>query len=157
MRKILTLLAILTVWASASALDFSWMDGAPEKYVAANTRLVNSPEAPCNKGAEAFKTFIQRFRTDAKFRKSRLKFEADDEIAPMAIDCCDMSLIKPANTTEDGVRTIANWYKISANEVRFHFDEYPTDPDSEWGGSNLAARFQRINGKWYCTGFMVAG
>ena len=139
-----------------NAQDWSWMEKAPGKYVGANTAKIISSESACNQNGEAFKDFIPRFRTDKAFRNSRIRLAADDQIGAMGLQYCDFKLLKASRRNTRCDKSYGTWYNVSANEVCFQYnDVLPCNDDV--GGGSVSARFQRIDGKWYCTGFMAAG
>lgn len=140
------------------ALDFSWMENAPEKYLPATTTVIVTRTSPCNQGDEAFMDFIPKFRKDKAFRNSRLKFAADDEMGPQMAQMFDnWSLVKAGKGVSDGCKYYATWYNVSADEVCFKYEDWPADPNADWGGSGIYARFRRIDGKWYLIGLQIAG
>lgn len=155
--KILALLLMMALPLMVKAQDFSWMDNAPGKYLPKATQEIVNRESPCNQGEEAFMDFIPKFRTDKAFRNSRAKFAEDDEMGKMSLEMLGdwnngngYALLKAKNTK----RMYCTWYNVSANEVCLKMEEFGY---GEWGGSSMFARFQRIDGKWYMTGLMMAG
>lgn len=157
MRKIMLLICAVIICISAASAQNDWMDG-PGKYVSANTKIIDTRTSPCNQGDEAFVDFIAKFRTSAQFRKTRVRFSSGDEYAKQCFQYFDnWHILKAQQKKETDQEWYTTWYGITANQVCLEFSEWPTDPESEWGGSNLYARFQRIGGKWYLTGFMLAG
>lgn len=157
--------SIVAFFAAMTALaqdDMSWMEKSPEKYQPQTTQIIISATSPCNVNGEAFKDFIPKFRDDNAFRESRLKFAPDDEIGKMSFkfladwnDGKGYQLLKAFQKKLRCNKSFGTWYNVSADEVCFRYmDDLPCD---EWGGSSFNARFQRIDGKWYLTGFMCAG
>lgn len=164
MKQFLTtiLVAFMTIF-SAYAEDNNWMDNAPEKYLPNTTKTIVSRESPCNQGEEAFMDFIPKFRTDKTFRDSRLKFSGEmaDIEAAMFQGLADWNngngyaLLKAIQKNTRCDKSYGTWFNVSADEVCFRYEDVL--PCSEWGGSSMFARFQRIGGKWYCTGIIMAG
>lgn len=158
-----TLLSIaLSLCVITSYADMTWLENAPDRYIPANTQIIISSDSPCNKDGEAFKDFIPKFRTDASFRNSRLRFEEDDEMGKMmfgflADSGVGYKVFKAVNKKEGCTRITGTWYDITSDQVCFRWDEDGSRCKGDWGGSSIMARFQRIDGKWYCTGFMMAG
>ncbi len=135
--------------------DSSWVSTAPDKYIEANTQTIISPTSACNTGGEAFKDFIPRFRKDVQFRNQRVRFNSEmDSFCFGAFE--NFQLIKASHKKTRCLNEFGTWYDVSADTVCFMFSETPLC-DEEWGGSNFAFRFQRIDGLWYCTGVMLAG
>lgn len=156
MKKILLLICSVIITISIQAQN-EWMEG-PGKYVTANTKIIYDPTSPCNEGEEAFRNFIPKFRRDAQFRKSRVKFASDDESARSCFEYFDnWHLLKAQQRSTKQAAWYSTWYGITTDQVCLEYSEWPTDLDAEWGGSGMYARFQRINGKWYLTGFIIAG
>ncbi len=148
---------------SASAQDFpdlSWMENAPDRYLPKMTQVIISADSPCNKDGEAFKDFIPRFRKDKAFRDSRVKFS--DEFYKMNFDMLaywndgnGYAVLKAVKKNLRCDKSYGTWYNVSADEVCFRYEDVLPCVDA--GGSSLSVRFQRIDGKWYCTGVMAAG
>lgn len=154
------LLMMVALPLSILAQDFSWIENSPEKYQPAMTQKVVSAASTCNKGDEAFKDFIPRFRTDKQFRAARLRFE-DDMHAHMFNLLADWNngkgyaLIKAFRWNTRCDKSFGTWYNVAADEVCFAYIGVLLCGDA--GGSSFHLRFQRINGKWYCTAMMMAG
>lgn len=152
---------LVTLFAfGLNAQDFSWVENAPDKYQPSTTKIIITRTSPCNQGEEAFMDFIPKFRTDKAFRDKRIKLSSDDEIGNSMVGAYDnWYLIKAGKgvNKREGYKYYATWFNISANQVCFSYADSPTDPNAEWGGSNACFRFQRIGGKWYLTGIMLAG
>lgn len=159
MKKLILCIALIAFalsGAMAQGRDLKWLEMAPGKYVAANTQTIVSADSPCNNDGEAFKDFIPRFRSDEAFRNSRLHFEGD-EMYQMSVEYFDnFSILTAVQKTQRCDKSFGTWYNVSANEVCFEYqDVLPCD--QEFGGGSVNARFNRIDGKWYCTGFTIAG
>lgn len=160
-RKCLFVVALVLNALAVSADDDSWMEMAPDHYIAKNTQIIISRESPCNQGEEAFMDFIPKFRADKAFRQSRLHFEGED--AELMSNCFRMQgefesgyrILKAVNRNSRCDKSFGTWYNVSADEVCFRYDDVLLCVDA--GGGSVSARFQRINGKWYCTGFFSAG
>lgn len=151
-------MATVAVATMAQNSDTEWYSNVPEGYLPGMTKEIISRESPCNQGEEAFMDFIPKFRKNATFRKSRIAIHAEDEMGASVAQAYDSwGIVKAKRGTENGVRFFGTWYNVRPDSVCFHYEEWPTDPDSPWGGSAAFFRFQRINGKWYLTGIMVAG
>ncbi|MDE6330360.1 MAG: hypothetical protein K2L83_06580 [Muribaculaceae bacterium] len=156
------MVAFMTIFM-VPAQDNNWIDNAPEGYLPNTTKIIVSRESPCNQGEEAFMDFIPKFRTDKEFRNSRLKFSGEmaDVEANMFNLLADWNngngyaLLKAIQKNTRCDKSYGTWFNVSADEVCFRYEEVL--PCSEWGGSAMYARFQRIDGKWYCTGIIMAG
>lgn len=155
MNKLVLLFALLTVsiGISYADTDYSWTENAPERYLPKMTQLIISADSPCNTGGEAFKDFIPRFRKDKAFRDSRIRI--DDEMGKMMVQYTNFSLFKAQKKATKCDKSYGTWYNVSANEVFFRYEDVL--PCSEAGGGCVMARFNRIDGKWYCTAIMAAG
>lgn len=161
MKKLFVFLFVAFCALGLSAQDYSWIEKAPGKYNSATTQVIITRTSPCNQGQEAFMDFIPRFRTDKAFRKSRGMFTPDDEMAQTIFDNFDnWSIIKAGKgvNKKEGYRYYGTWFSVSENMVCFQREELPASPDQDlWGGSGSYFRFQRVNGKWYLTGIVMAG
>lgn len=158
MKKFLLSILVCILALPVYAQDFSWLEDAPGKYLPSMTKVVVNRTSPCNQGEEAFMDFIPRFRKDKAFRNSRINLTGDNEMAKSLVDCFDnWSIMKAGKGIMQDSRYYATWYNVSADEVLFQYGDEPVDPYAEWGGSNLMARFQRIDGKWYLTDMVAAG
>lgn len=168
MKKILfTLIGCMVAVLSAYAQEYSdmdWMANAPDKYLPKMTQIIISSASPCNQGGEAFKDFIPRFRKDKAFRNSRIKYNEDtflgfgSEMETAMRTGMDeiFAQLKASNVKKRCYKAFGTWYNVSADEVCFRSEDEPLCDDN-WGGSSMGARFQRIDGKWYLTGFFMAG
>lgn len=150
---------LVTLFAfGLNAQDFSWMENTPDKYQPSTTKIIVTRTSPCNQGDEAFMDFIPKFRTDKTFRNNRVKISSDDEAGKMSVEYFDnWKLLKAGKGTTQEERYYGTWFNINANQVCFVYSTTPTDPNAPWGGSSCSFRFQRIGGKWYLTGIMLAG
>lgn len=160
MRKFLLCLAVILGSFGLCAQVNAWMEKAPGKYLPATTRTIITSTSACNQGSEAFMNFIPKFRTDKKFRNSRIRLAADDEMGASSVEFFEnWQIIKAGKgvNRREGYRYFGTWYSVTADNVCFEYQDYPTDPNAEWGGSSAQFRFQRIDGKWYLTGIMLAG
>lgn len=158
-KKLFLLMSLIVCSLSANAQyeegqDFSWIENAPQKYDPATTKIIISATSPCNTDGEAFKDFIPRFRTDAKFRNERMRVTS--EIAKSIASGWDgWKLIKACNRGTRRAGEFGTWYNVSADTVCFHSSEW--NDTGDWGGSDSFFKFNRIDGKWYCTDIMMAG
>ena len=81
--KSLILAIVAVVIGSAS------MSAQTAKEVQETVARMESSSALCNKGPEAFKTFIEKFSTDEEFMNSRIKLENEaqrTEFAELFVD-----------------------------------------------------------------------
>lgn len=141
---------------SIGAQDFSWMENSPQKYLPATTAEITSRASACNQGEEAFMDFIPKFRKNAAFRNKRVQFSEDDSMGKMGFECFDnFAIFKAIKKNTKCDKSYGTWFNISADEVCFVYNDVL--PCYDCGGGTIAARFQRIGGKWYMTGFMAAG
>lgn len=160
MKKILVSLVMAVFALTALAQDSNWLEKAPQKYLPEMTQTIITRTSPCNQGDEAFMDFIPKFRTDKAFRNSRIKIDEDNAISKYSAEMFEnWKIIKGGKGVDrrEGLKYYGTWYNVSADEVCFQYSDEPTDPNAEWGGSGLMARFQRIGGKWCLTGLMIAG
>lgn len=159
-KKIFIIAACLLTTICASASD--WLESVPGRYMAKNTQIIVSRESSCNQGEEAFMDFIPKFRTDKTFRDSRVRFEGEnDEIMNLSFrmmseDPSSFKILKASQKNTRCDKSYGTWYNVSADEVCFYYTDVLPCND-EFGGSSVMARFQRFDGKWYCTGLMIAG
>lgn len=160
MKKIITLLlmAAVAIIATAQSNGMEVFANVPDGYQPAMNKKIISRKTPCNQGPEAFMDFIPKFRKNATFRKSRIAIPAEDEIGnSSAAFFGAWEIIKAEKGIENGAQFFGTWYDVRPDSVCFHFEEWNIDPETDWGGSSGFFRFQRIDGKWYLTGIMVAG
>lgn len=151
-------MTVVAVMAMAQSNNMEWCSDVPEGYLPAMTKKIISRETPCNQGEEAFMDFIPKFRKDEVFRKSRIAIPKEDEIGSSSAEYFGgWEIIKAKKGKTTGVQFFGTWYDVKPDNVCFHYEECPTDPNAEWGGSSAFFRFQRIDGKWYLTGIMLAG
>lgn len=143
---------VTTIGASAK----HWVELSPLNYIAKNTKIVNARKSPCNKGKEAFIDFIKKFRTNDSFRHSRLRFENEEE-TELFIENIEpyMFLVKAFKNNTKCDKSFGTWFNVHADEVCFRYED--EDVCNEDGGLSISIRFQRFNGKWFCTGFFIAG
>lgn len=148
------LLAFVSSGACAQNADMSWCENAPDKYLPTTTKEIINRTSPCNQGGEAFMDFIPKFRTNAQFRKSRVRFS--DDMSKMTFEYFDnYSLFKAHKKNTKCDQSFGTWFNVSDNEVCFIYQDVL--PCSEAGGGTVMARFQRMDGKWYMTAIMAAG
>lgn len=160
-KFIFACLFVLSGIPAFADVDYSWMDAGSSPEV----KNINSGDLACNQTEESFSSFIQKFKSDASFRKSRIRFAKDDDIAKGCFDSLDywndgngFELFQTLHQENDGWATSGFWYNVTADQVCFGFTEEYVGEEEDWdGGSGFYARFQRIAGKWYITGFMCAG
>ncbi|MCM1152877.1 MAG: hypothetical protein NC328_04410 [Muribaculum sp.] len=156
MNKVKTILISLLMLLPIAVFGQDWIEKAPGKYLQSATQQIVNRESVCNQGDEAFMDFIPKFRSDTSFRKSRTKFNTEEfEFMPMWFESLrewnngnGYALFKAKKTKN----LFCTWHSVSANEVCFEMQE-----ETEWSGSSMHARFQRIDGKWYITDFFAAG
>lgn len=102
---------------------------------------MESKTALCNKGPEAFNTFIAKFSTDEEFMKSRIKL-SEDQSTEFA------ELLVPSNfTAKEPFAKDDDMYYQSWGELQYQ----KTYLYCGWVDSYLTHTFQfeRIDGKWY--------
>lgn len=167
-KKIFLFLAFISLSANvhmafAEEYDYDyqeeWWANAPHRYLPKATQLIISPTSACNQNGEAFKDFIPKFRNDATFRLSRVKFDSEENLEwaynTLGYWTTGYQLFKAVQRKQRCDKSFGTWYNVSANEIYFQYEDVlPCDED---GGSEMRARFQRIDGKWYLTGLMLAG
>ncbi|MDO5395967.1 MAG: hypothetical protein Q4F07_08395 [Bacteroidales bacterium] len=116
--------------------------------VNATQKKMMAASAPCNQGPEAFKTFIEKFNTDADFLKERLKIsDAQREKFADLLVPGNFSAKTPFAKDDD------QWYQ-SWGEIQFA----KVYLDCGWVDSYVEYTFEfiRDGGKWYL-GKIVAG
>lgn len=159
-KTILSLAFLLMTLMSYAEMDYTWME--IDTPVVTN---IDSTDLACNQGEESFASFISKFRTDASFRNSRVRFDKDDDISVGCFETLGSwnqgngyDLLRTFHEIHDGWESNGSWYGVSDNQVCFTFFEEYIGEDEDWGGgSGLYARFQRLGDKWYLTCFMCAG
>ncbi len=118
------------------------MSAQTAKEVQATVARMESSSALCNKGPEAFKTFIAQFSTDEEFMKSRIKLEKESQLTEFA------DLFVPSNfTAKEPFAKDDDMYYQSWGELQYQ----KTYLDCGWVDSYVTHTFQfeRIDGKWY--------
>lgn len=152
------MVAILSAYAQEES-DLDWIANAPDKYLPKMTQIIISSASPCNQGGEAFKDFIPRFRKDKAFRKSRIKYNENTFIGMSQEMLAEIdhsfAQLKATNVKKRCYKEFGTWYNVSADEVCFR-SEYEYLCDEYNGVSSMFIRFQRIDGKWYFTGYYIA-
>ena len=111
------------------------------KEVQETIAKMESKSALCNKGPEAFNTFIAQFSTDEDFMNSRIKL-SEAQRTEFA------SLLIPSNfTAKEPFTKDDDMYYQSWGELQYQ----KTYLDCGWVDSYITHTFQfeRINGKWY--------
>ena len=124
-----------------TAIGFSSMNAQTAEEVQATVKQMESSSALCNKGPEAFKTFIAKFSTDEEFMKSRIKLD-DAQREEFA------NLLVPSNFTakepfaKDGDMFYQSWGELQYQKTYL---------DCGWVDSFVTHTFQfeRFGGKWY--------
>ncbi len=166
--RTLTLLLIAMVSSlTASAVDI-FMDQRPDKYLAAQTSIVNNPDSPCNQGDEPFTEFMKQWNADASFRLSRLKVTwaspfaddwSDDEIYDllksnlgMLGDYGALPMKPKRNTNRANASTFNTFYIVGADRVGY----YASFDNGDFGHSATVG-FIRKDGLWYCVYIQIAG
>ncbi len=154
--NIIIALIIVLIPLTSFAQDFSWIENAPDRYIASNTKIIISRESPCNQGEEAFMDFIPKWRTNKAFRNSRVRF--NDDMSKSSFEFLDnFNLFKASPMKrKGGWISYTTWFGISKDQVCVKFSESCDDETCD-GGSDIMARFQRIGGKWYLTDLFLAG
>jgi hypothetical protein len=102
---------------------------------------MESKSALCNKGPEAFKTFIAQFSSDEEFMKSRIKLDETQQTK-------FAELLVPSNFTakkpfaKDGDMYYQAWGELQYNKTYL---------DCGWVDSYITHTFlfERIDGKWH--------
>ena len=88
------------------------MNAQTAKEVQATITKMESKTALCNKGPEAFNTFIAKFSTDEEFMNSRIKLEKESQLTEFA------ELFVPSNFTakepfaKDGDMYYQSWGEL---------------------------------------------
>lgn len=168
MKRIL-LFTLFLIACSISAYSQKWVEeGALWYYVP--SYFIDDPEVcvidltkdmPCNKGAEPFNTFLEKFNNDENFRSSRCAssqystFFTDKSVLEfILIDIYDAGgfpikgYSKKTGYDKENEFTIYEWgfwHYIDSDSIVY---SSVFDSDKNYGFISL---FQRINGKWYCT------
>ena len=134
--KSLILAIVAVVIGSAS------MSAQTAKEVQETVARMESSSALCNKGPEAFKTFIEKFSTDEEFMNSRIKLENEAQRTEFA------ELFVPSNfTAKEPFAKDDDMYYQSWGELQYQ----KTYLDCGWVDSYVTHTFQfeRIDGVWY--------
>lgn len=111
------------------------------KEVQETIAKMESKSALCNKGPEAFNTFIAKFSTDEEFMKSRIKL-SEAQSTEFA------ELLVPSNfTAKEPFAKDGDMYYQSWGELQYQ----KTYLDCGWVDSYVTHTFQfeRFDGKWY--------
>lgn len=142
-------------------------------YKPRSCSLVNAKTSACNQGAEPFSVFIQKWNSDAEFRKARIAYSANtpDFLGDTEKECIDNMMnqlsfaesyvggfpIKAAKKHRDryGCSAYATYFAVTADTVGFRY-EYMCEGE-DGGGSAGILGFERINGKWQMTCLALAG
>ena len=117
------------------------MNAQTAKEVQATITKMESKTALCNKGPEAFNTFIAKFSTDEEFMNSRIKL-SDAQRAEFA------ELLVPSNfTAKEPFAKDGDMYYQSWGELQYQ----KTYLDCGWVDSYVTHTFQfeRFDGVWY--------
>ena len=134
--KSLILAIVAVVIGSAS------MSAQTAKEVQETVARMESSSALCNKGPEAFKTFIDKFSTDEEFMNSRIKLEKESQLTEFA------ELFVPSNfTAKEPFAKDDDMYYQSWGELQYQ----KTYLDCGWVDSYVTHTFQfeRFDGEWY--------
>lgn len=118
------------------------MSAQTAKEVRETVARMESSSAQCNKGPEAFKTFIAKFSTDEDFMNSRINLEYEAKRTEFA------ELFVPSNfTAKEPFAKDGDMYYQSWGELQYQ----KTYLDCGWVDSYVTHtfKFERINGKWY--------
>lgn len=118
------------------------MNAQTAKEVQATITKMESKTALCNKGPEAFNTFIAKFSTDEEFMNSRIKLEKESQLTEFA------ELFVPSNfTAKEPFAKDGDMYYQSWGELQYQ----KTYLDCGWVDSYVTHTFQfeRIDGVWY--------
>ena len=119
----------------------SSMNAQTAKEVQATVSKMESKSALCNKGPEAFNSFIAKFSTDEEFMKSRIKL-SEAQSTEFA------ELLVPSNfTAKEPFAKDGDMYYQSWGELQYQ----KTYLDCGWVDSYVTHTFQfeRFDGKWY--------
>lgn len=111
--------------------------------VKASISKMENKSALCNKGSEAFKTFISQFSSDEEFMKSRIKLEETQQ-SKFA------ELLVPSNfTAKEPFAKDEDMYYQAWGELQYN----KTYLDCGWVDSFITHTFlfERVNGKWHLT------
>lgn len=130
------LIAIVTIFIGATSANAQTAQEVKESVA-----KMESKSALCNKGPEAFNTFIAQFSTDEEFMKSRIKLDEaqSTEFAELLI---------PSNFTakepfaKDDDMYYQSWGELQYQKTYLYcgwVDSYTTH----------TFHFERIDGKWY--------
>jgi len=145
----------------------------PKKYAmyydSKACRAVASRSSACNKGKEPFYKFLAKFNTSRIFRMSRTKLDETSMLVRSAWGLWDENeyydsgyegrispdlLIFEPGFYDTCVCTFKN---VTADSVEFGEYDLPEPFDGGFGGGwSTHAKFQRIDGKWYCTHFHIS-
>lgn len=118
------------------------MSAQTAKEVKETVAKMESKTALCNKGPEAFNTFIAKFSTDEEFMNSRIKLEKESQLTEFA------ELFVPSNfTAKEPFAKDGDMYYQSWGELQYQ----KTYLDCGWVDSYVTHTFQfeRIDGVWY--------
>lgn len=128
MKNIKLFLTLLVMTLSFTAV-------AQSSFYDANAcAKVTNKKSACNQGTEPFYKFIAKFQSSASFREQRTYEYVDGEVPNGGFKAYKG-------------RESATWHDVSKNMVCY------TWSDGECDGTYT---FERVNGKWYLTGYDAA-
>lgn len=157
----------------ASALLFEEIP-VPDTLQQRDCDMVNDPQAPCNAGVEPFSEFLARFCNDKDFRMSRLHpdmfagYGGEDAVSDV-VEWIKETMeqgqfdFTPIAKRENKVVTLATWYGVGADHAFYvdtvYYDCDSDDPEIDENDVDGACfwTFERRDGKWYVTDWLVAG
>ena len=125
---------------SAGAQTAADVNATQKKMMAAST--------PCNQGPESFKSFIEKFNSDAEFMNSRLKI-TDAQREKFAAQLKPGEFEAKAPFAKDGDEWYQSWGELQFAKAYL---------DCGWVDSYVEYTYEfiRVDGKWYL-GKIVAG
>lgn len=132
---------LLIIAIAAIIIGTTSMSAQTAKEVKETVAKMESKTALCNKGPEAFNTFIAKFSTDEEFMNSRIKL-SDAQRTEFA------ELLVPSNfTAKEPFEKDGDMYYQSWGELQYQ----KTYLDCGWVDSYVTHTFQfeRFDGKWY--------
>ncbi|MDE6271913.1 MAG: hypothetical protein K2M31_02780 [Muribaculaceae bacterium] len=129
----------------------------PSRMLSSECAKVKSPTSLCNQGAESFSSFLRKFKSDKKFCISRISKDEQPGMGDPEYNIETISEFKfPVYRRESRCnRGYATWYNVQKDKVYYFLgDDLICGED---GGSAYYFLFQRIDGKWYLTNYLMAG
>ncbi len=158
MKQVIVLFVVF-VLLSLSAMGQNYFSGKyTNRYLPKQTKMVNNPASPCNKGKEPFIKFLTRWNNDDTFRRKRMRF-SEEYYGKDLIEFMQMFVEQLVNEKYKVVAhplkrvgdydIYATFFGIDAKHVGFEERTEAWNDNVDLGGSQIRLCFERINGLWF--------